>query len=266
VTRERDAANWFTSRPLFEKTVLVTRPEQQADDLANKLRGLGANVLCQPAIEISDPRDWAPVDAAIRRLGEFDWLVFSSSNGVQYFLNRLLKQGFDLRQLHRTKLAAIGPATTESLAEYHLKADVQPAEYRAEALATSLAPQVRGQRVLLARASRGREVLDESLTVAGADVEQIVVYESRDVAHPDDDILEALAAGRIDWTTVTSSAIARSLAAMFGDTLRRTRLVAISPLTAEALTQSGDLPCVIADTYTTDGIISAILSAERRKP
>lgn len=265
VTRGRDAANWFTSRPLFGRTVLVTRPEHQADELTSKLRGLGADVLCQPAIEISEPRDWVPVDAAIRRLGEFDWLVFSSSNGVQYFLNRLLNQGFDLRQLHQTRLAAIGPATSDSLAKYHLKADVQPAEYRAEALATSLAPQVRGQRVLLARASRGREVLAELLTAAGANVEQVVVYESRDVTHPADEVLEALTAGRIDWTTVTSSAIARSLVAMFGETLRKTRIVAISPLTAEVLTQSGDLPTVVADTYTTDGIISAILSAERRK-
>ncbi len=261
VVRERDVANWFTSRPLFGQTVLVTRPEHQADDLASKLRELGANVVYQPAIEIAEPSDWAPVDAAIRRLHEFDWLVFSSANGVRYFLDRLPKLGFDLRQLSRAKLAAIGPATADALAQYHLIADLQPAEYRAEALAASLAPLVRGRRVFLARASRGREVLAEMLTAAGAQVEQAVVYESRDIMTPDADVLEALTSGRVDWTTVTSPAIARSLIAMFGESLRKTRLVAISPLTAEALTELNHSPAAVADIYTSDGIIFTILSA-----
>jgi uroporphyrinogen III methyltransferase/synthase len=265
VAREREVANWFTSRPLFGQTVLVTRPEHQSDDLAAKLRDLGANVLCQPAIEIGTPPDWGPVDAAIGRLDEFDWLVFSSVNGVRYFLDRLPTLGFDLRKLGQIKLAAIGPATEDALAQYHLKSDLQPAEYRAEALAAALTPHVCGQCVLVARASRGREVLAELLTAAGATVEQVVVYESGDVTTPNDDVLEALNAGRVDWTTVTSSAIARSLIAMFGETLRKTRLVAISPLTAEVLAESGDLPSVVAQTYTTEGIIATILSARPRK-
>lgn len=265
VAKQRTLANWFTSRPLFGRTVLVTRPEHQADDLASKLREMGANVLYQPAIEIAEPRDWAPVDRVLRRLDDFDWLVFSSSNGVRYFLNRLPTLGLDLRQLSRVKLAAIGPATADALAEYHLQADVQPDEYRAEALAAALTPHVRGQRVLLARASRGREVLAELLTAAGAIVEQAVLYESRDITTPNADVVEALAGGRVDWVTVTSSAIARSLIAMFGETLRKAAIVSISPLTAEVLAESGGLSSVVAQTYTTDGIIVTILSAHPRK-
>ena len=90
VAKERDVSNWFTTRPLFGRTVLITRPEHQSDDLAARLQNLGANVLRQPAIEIGPPTDWTPVDRAIERLPEFDWLVFSSSNGVEYFLGRLL--------------------------------------------------------------------------------------------------------------------------------------------------------------------------------
>lgn len=263
--RVGDVANWFTSRPLFGRTVLITRPEHQSEALADQLRNLGANVLCQPAIEIREPANWSPVDAAVRRLRDFDWLVFSSSNGVHYFFHRLLALGHDLRQLGDARLAAIGPATVDALAEYHLRADVQPSTYRAEALAEVLAPDARGQRFLLARASRGREALAQMLTAAGGVVEQAVVYESRDVAAPEVEVAEALDAGRIDWTTVTSSAIARSLVHLFGEGLRKTRLAAISPLTAEVLTDLGHPPALVAETYTTAGIVAAILATEGHK-
>ncbi len=262
VARPRDIANWFTTRPLFGRTVLVTRPEHQADDLVSKLRGLGANVLSQPAIEISEPRDWSDVDAIVNRLTEFDWLAFSSGNGVHYFMRRLFALGQDARRLGRVRLAAIGPATVAALAEYRLRADLQPATYRAETFAEALAPHARGKRVFLARASRGREVLAEMLTAAGATVEQAVVYESHDVASPNADTRAALDAGRIDWTTVTSSAIASSIIRAFGPALRKTRLAAISPLTAGVLNEAGYPPAIVAETYTSDGIISAILAVE----
>ena len=108
-------------------------------------------------------------------------------------------------------------------------------------------------------------MLAEMLSAAGAVVEQAVVYESRDVAVPDEEIVQALASSRIDWTTVTSSAIARSLVAMFGEALRKTRLVAISPLTADVLSDLGHPPAAVAQTYTTAGIVDAILAAKRDK-
>ena len=216
----------------------------------------------QGAIEIAPPTDWKPVDAAIRSLADFDWLVFSSSNGVEYFFNRLFELGRDLRAVGNCQLAAIGPGTVDALAAYHLKADVCPDTYRAEALAEKLKPLANGKKFFLARASRGREVLAEMLTAAGGQVTQAVVYESHDVATPNPDVVDALAAGHIDWTTVTSSAIARSLVDMFGDALRNTKLVAISPLTAEVLAELGHNSTVVAETYTSDGIIAAILAAD----
>jgi uroporphyrinogen III methyltransferase / synthase len=261
VAQSRNIANWFTTRPLFGHTVLVTRPEHQADDLAAEFRYLGANVLFQPAIEICPPSDRKAVDNAIKRLSDFDWLVFSSRNGVEYFFERLLATGNDARQLSQIKLAAIGPGTAEALSEFHLKADVQPDEYRAEAFAEALAPHARRKKFLLARASRGREVLAESLAAAGAIVEQVVVYESRDVTTPNDNVAKALADGRIDFTTVTSSAIARSLVQLFGDNLRKTRLAAISPLTASVLADLRYPPAIIAETYTTEGLLTAVLTA-----
>lgn len=248
---------WFASRPLVNTRILVTRPRHQSARLVQQLSDLGAEVLVQPAIEISPPADWGAVDAAIDELERFHWLVFSSSNGVQFLLDRLCARA-DLRRLGRCRLAAIGPGTAEALAEYHLRADLVPQEYRAEALAAALAGDACGKRFLLARASRGREVLAEELTAVGAEVHQVVVYQSSDVPAAAPEVTAALAAGRIDWVMVSSSAIARSLVALFGQDLRRTRLASISPVTSETLRALGFSPAAEAEQYTMDGMVRAI--------
>jgi uroporphyrinogen III methyltransferase/synthase len=256
--------SWFARRPLIGKRVMVTRPRRQTRDLAERLVELGADVVFQPAIEISDPPDWAQVDGAIERIGGYDWLVFSSANGVQYFLDRLWDKNVDLRKLGQLSLAAIGPGTADELARYRLKADLVPKTYRAEALAEELSADARGKSFLLARASRGREVLSERLAAAGAAVDQIVVYSSDDVERPQSEVAEALAEGRIDWITVTSSAIGRSLARLFGQDLRHAKLASISPITSEVLSQLGYEPRAEAEVYTMDGLLAAILAAESR--
>lgn len=263
VARRTEASAWFTSRPLFGQTVLVTRPEQQAGPMVDRFRDLGAETLVQPVIEIAPPDDWLAVDAAIDRLAQFDWVVFSSRNGVEFFLERIIARGGDARAFGAARIAAIGPATAEALAGYSLRADLHPDEYRAEALADALAGDATGKRFLLVRASRGREVLCEQLQAAGGDVEQVVAYESTDVAAPDPEIAAALAAGEVEWTTVTSSAIARSLAALFGDALHKTKLAAISPITAGVLAELGYEAAVTAEEYTREGVVEAILGAGR---
>ncbi len=234
--------------------------------LAALLDDLGAGVLLQPAIEIGPPDDWAPVDRALDRLAEFDWLVFSSANGVRALLDRLLATR-DLRALAGVKLAAIGPGTADELARYHLRADLLPEEYRAEALAAALRQKTEAAvRLLLVRASRGREVLAEELSGAGCRVEQIVVYASRDVTQPKAESAELLKAGAIDWITVTSSAIARSLAAMFGEALRTCNLASISPVTTSTLRELGYEVAAEAREYTMPGLVEAILAAEAASP
>ena len=254
---------WFSQRPLFGTTVLVTRPAHQAAEMEHALSELGARVLLQPAIAIEPPQSWTAVDATIERLAEFDWVVFSSANGVAAFLDRLLATGCDLRALGRSRLAAIGPATAAALRDRGLVPDVTPPEFRAESLAEALAEGARGQRFLLIRASRGREVLAETLSAAGGHVEQVIVYESRDVPQAEPEILDEMQAGGIDWVTVTSSAIARSLATMYGDALRQAKLAAISPVTADTLAELGLSPAAVATTYTTAGLVDAIVAQVR---
>ena len=254
-------ASWFVERPLFGQRVLVTRPAEQAGGLIDKLEELGAECLLQPAIRIGPPADWGPLDAALGRLEAYDWIVFSSANGVRAFFERLFSTGRDARAFAKAKIAVIGPGTAEELATHHLVPDLQPAEFRAESLAAGLAAKVQGKQCLLIRASRGREILPEQLNAAGANVEQAVAYWSTDVTEAEPEVAAALVAGHVDWVTVTSSAIARALAALFGDDLRRAKLASISPITSATLREIGHEPAVEAKEYTMEGMIRAIAEA-----
>lgn len=256
--------SWFDHRPLFGQKIAITRAAEQAGELRHRLEALGADVLEQPAIEIRDAQDLAPLDAALDRVSAFDWVVFSSANGVVKFFERLKARGRDARVLGATKLAVIGPGTAAKLVEYDLVTDLIPPDYRAESLATALSAHAEGKQILLIRASRGREVLAEVLRAAGAFVEQVVAYDSLDVTCAESRVLELLEAGKLDWMTVTSSAIAKSLVALFGDKLRNTKLASISPITSDVLRELGYAPAVEAKEYTMPGVVEAIRAASNR--
>jgi len=253
--------SWFAARPLFGVRVLAAGSPATSKKLRSGLAALGADVITQPAIRIVDPPDWAPVDAALDKLDQYDWLVFSSANGVDYLLRRLFDRGGDARRLGGVKLAVIGSGTAERLTRYNLRADLMPEPFRAESLAKALAIDAKGQRFLLARASRGRQVLADELKVAGALVDEIVVYGSVDVEEPDPDVAQALSSGEIHWVTVMSSAAAQSLVRLYGNPLRRARLVSISPLTSTALRDLGYEPAAEAAPHTAAGLVDAILHA-----
>ena len=263
--RQQAALGWFESRPLFGRRVLVTRPRHQAEALARPLERLGAAVDIHGAIEILPPESWQDVDESIAALddGRWDWVVFSSANGVRCWLDRLLESR-DARALGPARLAGVGPVTSQTLGEYCLRSDLTPGVYRAEGLADELARQLQpGARVLLIRASRGREVLAQRLAAAGAEVTQVVAYRSVDAGEAAPAIVERMRGGGYDWTTVTSSAIARSLQATFGEALQRTRLASISPVTTGTLQELGLEAAAEAEQYTMEGVVAAIERAVR---
>jgi uroporphyrinogen III methyltransferase/synthase len=255
---------WVEQRPLFGKRVLVTRPRAQAGEMIHQLEILGAAAHALSVVEIREPADWSPVDEALQRIAEFHWLVFTSANGVHAFVRRLRQQGLDLRALGAVKLAVIGPGTAEALRAYHLEADLVPSEFRSESLAAALAPAVKGKRVLLARADRGRVVLREGLKdVAG--VEQVAVYSQIDVDFRDAPAFRTLSEGEIDFITLTSSNIARALLKGIDEQTRarieaaQIQLVSISPVTSAAIREF-DVPVAAeATSYTTAGIVEALL-------
>lgn len=255
------------NRPLAGQVILLTRAEAQSRDVAEKLRTDGAEVLFQPAILISPPADAEPLRNAVKNLAAYDWVVFSSTNGVQYFMQCLAETGGDAAELAKTRLAAVGPGTAAALAAYALAAAAVPDVFRAEELAEAMisgAKMNKTPRFLLIRASRGREVLRERLTAAGGHVTQVTAYTSEDVTRESPawrpEILAEMLAGRVDWVTVTSSAIAQSVVRLYGDALRRTRLVSISPLTSETLKTLGFPPAAEAKMATIDAVIDALRS------
>jgi uroporphyrinogen III methyltransferase/synthase len=253
------AISWFEGRPLFGTTILVPGTQRTSAKLRGFFTSHGARVILAPAIRIEEPDDWSQVDDALGNLEGYDWLVFSSSNGVDYFMRRLFELGADTRRLGGVKVAAIGPGTAERLSEYHVNADLVPETFTAEALSEALTPHAAGQRFLLARASRGRDVLAERLTDEGAEVTQAVVYTSAGIDDADPQVAEALEKGEIDWVTVASSETARSLNRLYGSSLAKTRLASISPLTSAALRELGYEPAVEAAVHTMQGIADAVL-------
>lgn len=260
----REKALWFENRPLFGQAIGITRPEEQADDTALRAIELGAYPVLLPTIQISPPESWNAVDDVLPRLNDYDWIIFTSVNGVHGLLNRLWETGRDLRCLGRAKFAAIGPATAKALEEFHLRADIVPAEYRAEGLAEALWAEVGGKKVLWVRASRGRDVLVRELTSAGGSVDQVVVYRNRDVDAFPLDVAAKLEGGELDWIALSSPSIARNLARLLTPDMRahigtRTKLASISPVTTAAA-KDHNLPIAAEATeYTWDGLFEAMI-------
>jgi uroporphyrinogen III methyltransferase/synthase len=265
--------SWFQRRPLFGQRVLITRPRHQAGEMVRRIEELGGVPFVLPTVEIRDA-DPAAVDAALAEVrdGKWDWLVFSSANGVHSLMKRVFATGGDVRVFGRVKFATVGPKTAAALAEYRLTADIVPeAKFSAEQLAEQLGQHVRGQRVLLARGKQGREVLREKLS-AVATVGDVVVYEQADAVEGRHEVLDALRRGEIRYVTLTSPNVARAVAKLFDDTIRgriardEVRLVAISPLTAAAVTELGLANISVASVATAEGLIDELirLAKDRR--
>src|SRR5579872_1244666 len=236
--RQRETIGWFENKPLFGQRVVVARPIQQAAGVASRLLELGAQPILAPTIEILPPSDWTEVDRLIGRAHQYDWLVFTSANGVNYFFNRLWEMGGDLRQVGKAKLAAIGDETAHALAARHLRADLVPDLFRAEALGEALSGHVAGKRVLWARASRGRDVLPAALRAAGAQLDEVVVYRHIDIERLDAEVVRAIETAGVDWICLSSPSIARSFARLLTPTARETiksaaRVASISPVTSD---------------------------------
>ena len=261
-----DQLGWFEQRPLFGRSVVVTRAREQASGLAQELGRLGADVIQCPTIEISPLPDYAELDAAIARLSEYAWLIFTSVNGVRWFWKRLEAAGKDSRALGLCRVAAIGPATAEALEARGIRPDFIPERYVAEGVVEGLLARgkVDGVRMLLPRAAKAREVLPEELRKAGGRVDVISAYETIPAATRKDEVLERIQAGTLDCITFgSSSTVENFLSLIPAETLRAhpdVRLAAIGPVTAKTLEAHG-LPChIMPEEYTIPALVQALVS------
>lgn len=253
----------FIRRPLFGRTILSTRPRDQAGELHDRLGELGAAVLDAPAIAIADA-DPAPIDAALRQVGGYDWVVFTSGNGVAAAAKRMDVLGLDARALAGVRVAAIGSATATAVREaLGVRADLVPGKYVAETLAAELTG--KGRRFLLLRADIARPTLPEMLREAGGEVDDVVAYRTVTPSSLPAAAVEALREKRVDWVAFTSASTVRGLVSLLGDEaalLDDVRIASIGPVTSDAVRAAGLAVAAEAARSDVGGLVDAIVAAQ----
>jgi uroporphyrinogen III methyltransferase/synthase len=258
-----DKLAWFEKKPLLGKGVVVTRAREQASDLADRLKDLGACVYEFPTISVEPLDDYAEVEQAILTLGNVDWLVFTSVNGVKFFWDQLAEAGLDTRALGGIEVAAIGPATADELKLRGVTPDFVPPKYVAESVVAGLLERgVKGKRVLIPRAKVAREVLPEELARAGADVRVLPVYETRLAQNDPDEIIDALTAGKIQAVTFASSSTVENFFDLLPiETMRlypKVKMACIGPVTAKTLKRYGLNAHIQPADYTIPALAEAL--------
>ncbi len=269
VVKLRDMIGWFEQRPLFGRRILVTRSRDQASELVRRLEDLGARCIECATIAIIPPDRWDEVDRELDQLDRYDWLIFTSANGVAFFLSRLLERGMDLRALKGLKIAAVGDKTALALKDYYLRPDLVPREFKGEGLSESfLALGVKGKRFLFPRALKAREILPETLTTAGAEVVVLPVYQNVVPVGQEKELLQELQEKRIDLVTFTSSSTVTNFFKLLDcdnrpalmDLIAGVTVAAIGPVTARTVQEEGLTVHIQPEKYTIEAMVEAIVA------
>ena len=263
VVQLREKLAWREKKPLFGRRILVTRAREEAGRLAALVAAQGGEAYEFPAIAVEALPDSQLLDQAVRELGSYQWVVFTSANGVRFFWDRLWVLGGDARAFAGVKVAAIGPRTAETLGRFGLRADLVPEEFRAEAVLEDLRGLVApGQRILCPRAAQARDVLVQGLRAAGTHVEEVAAYRTVPGGADPGEVRDLLAQGKIDAVTFTSSSTVHNLVRALGEEARellgRAVLAAIGPVTAQTLAEYGLSCAVTASRYTVEGLVEAL--------
>ncbi|HET8773992.1 MAG TPA: uroporphyrinogen-III C-methyltransferase [Thermoanaerobaculia bacterium] len=255
VVRLHETLNWFESKPLFGKRIVVTRAREQASELKRLLEESGAQVLQFPTIEIAPPASWESLDRAVG--SSYDWLVFTSTNGVASFFRRLFALGRDARALASTKIAAVGQATADDLRARGLNPDVVPERFLSTELLPLLPEDQRGIRTAVIRAEEGRDELIAELRRRGGEVDLAVAYRTVAVDDDLDELRALIEADRIDVITFTSASTVDNFFAKASP--GRARLASIGPTTSEAIRRHGRTPDIVAKAATIQSLHDALV-------
>jgi uroporphyrinogen III methyltransferase/synthase len=266
VVRLREQLRWFDARPLCGQTILVTRAREQASSLVESLEKLGARVFQCPTIRLEALPEYSVLDAALDELSAFDWVVFTSANGVEAFWRRLRERLLDARALANAKIAAIGLASAAALEARGLIADFVPESSISESVAAGLIERGATGRLLIARAQEGRDVLQRALEDAGARVTLAPCYRTVPDHSNAEAARRALQAGEVDWVTFTSSSTVRNFLEAIGEDAvqaarEKFRVACIGPITARTARECGLAPDAEAATASVEALIEALLRA-----
>ena len=251
-------------KTLAGRRIVITRRAEQAGSLHRALKSRGAEVVVLPTIELAPPRSWRPVDAAIQRLNEYDWVIFTSANGVEAFAARLRKHRKTMSALQGALIAAIGPATARALRARRLRVRVVPEEFRAEGLVQALSGvRWRGKRALLARAAKARQVLPRELRRRGARLDVIAVYRTVVPPASRSGIARLFGARKPDAITFTSSSTVLNFCSMAGRSqarriLRGVAVITVGPVTSRTARALGLRVAVEAKPYTVVEMVKAV--------
>lgn len=265
----RKTLKWFETRPLLGKRIVVTRAREQASDLVRQLSDLGADCLEYPTIKIVPAEDLKPMDEAIKNLSAYDWIVFTSVNGVKFFFDRLFETDKDVRALNHLCTAAIGPATAERMFQFGLKSDIIPKNYRAESVVEAFRKEkLDGKKILLPRAGEARPVLPVELRKMGADVDEVTAYLTEKVRDNADLLVKQLEDNAIDLITFTSSSTVKNFKNLlppkeFTRLIDGIAIASIGPITTDTAVESGFKVAISAESYTIPGLCEAILKYYR---
>jgi uroporphyrinogen III methyltransferase/synthase len=260
------------SKPLAGKRIVVTRARAQAGSLADRLEKLGSTVIEFPTIEIQPPETYAPLDSAIGNIQTYDWLIFTSVNGVEQFFNRVAVLNRSALELKRILLAAIGPETANRLAALGLQSHFVPKQYQAEGLLEMLTEEkIQGKRVLIPRAAKAREILPQTLRERGAHVDVVEVYRTVTPMKDVSGFLRSLARREIDMVTFTSSSTVTNFLRLLNKEslageLGGAAIACIGPITQNTVEQLGGSADVVASEFTIPGLVSAITEYFEKKP
>lgn len=253
--------------PLSGQRILITRPREQSEELAGPLRALGAETLELPTIAIEDPQDWSGFDAALESIARYDWLIFTSANGVRKFLERMAARGMDPRSLAAARLCAIGPATAGELRKHSLRVDKVPEEYVAEGVLQAFAEEpLAGKRILLPRARVARDVLPEELRRRGAQVDVVEAYRTVTPSHSQERAQLIFTRQRPTWIVFTSSSTVENLLRLIpseqrASYLQNIQMASIGPITSRTLRAHGLPVAVEAPQHTIPSLVAAIAQA-----
>lgn len=263
VVRLRERLNWYEKKSLFGKGIVITRPEEQSEELAELLHREGARVISFPTVRIVPPESYDALDGALAGIHTYNWVIFTSANGVRFFFERMAALGGDIRNLKGVRICTIGPATQHAVEARGIRVDVVPGKYISEGIVEALSKEnMKGAKVLVPRAEIARDVIPAGLVKQGAAVDVVPAYRTVNSGRRAAELLRYMDDGRVDVITFTSPSTVKNFMEIMGDDFvlpEHVKIACIGPVTQEEAVRAGLRVDIMQEPYVIAGLVDAIM-------